>query len=156
MIAALLAALITVLAPAHATPGRTHAGLSVGAAVPDLFTEATPVVWGSLDYGVVRRFALTGEAGLGGRGGAVAGGLLFEPVDTKWWRVGVAAMPELGFGTVRLIHVQRKDLELRGRVGLRVDWLAFWGLSFTARADHVFPLGSAGWTELGAGLAVRL
>jgi hypothetical protein len=154
VIPALIAAFLT---PALAAPGRAHAGLTVGVATPDpAFAQATPVVRGAVDYGVVRFVGVTGELGLGGSGTAVAGGLLLEPVETRWWRVGVAAMPELGLGDLRPGDPSLADVQVCGRVGLRVDWLAFWGLSFTVRADRVLPLRTAGWTEVAGGLAVRL
>ncbi len=147
MINALLA-LGLALPAASAEPWRTTAGATVGA-TPD----AELVLRGSLDLGVVRGLALTGELGsLPGFGSVgLAGGPLFEVVDGKWWRVGVAAMPEL------VVPLDRSTPAFAGRGGLRVGWLAFWGASVVGRADVVKPLGEEpAWAELGLGLAVRL
>jgi hypothetical protein len=143
---------------AFAAPGRTHAGLNVGVAgVAGLDAPTShAVVRGAIDYGLIRHVACTGELGLGGQGTSVAGGLLFEPVDSKWLRVGVALMPDFGLSELNGSAPSVHDVETRGRVGLRLDWLAFWGLSFTARVDRVAPLDGAGWTEIAGGIAVRM
>jgi hypothetical protein len=151
-------ALLLALSVAQAQPGRTVAGLSAA------IDPGQPVaVRGTLDYGLARGLAVAGEAGLlpGRRALALGAGLVWEPVDGRWWNVGLLAMPEwvvplsaepvpgadLGLGRTRVA----------GRASVRVRWLALWGLSVTARVDRVAPLdGSGGWFELGAGLAVRM
>ncbi len=156
------------LATAQADPGRTVLGATVGARPAEGL-----VLRGSLDYGFKRHFAVSLEAGsLPGESSlALGGGLLFAPLDGRWWRLGVAAMPEL-WVPLRLsrdidpllvedpkpgIRTGMGDITLGLRSGLRINWLVFWGLTATARADRCFPLdGSGGWFELAGGLALRI
>jgi len=145
---------------AHAEPGRLNAGATWAA------TPQGAHVWrGAADYGLWRHISLQGELGtlptddlqVGG-----AGGLLLDVVDGRWWRVGITAQPEVVFSVEPDVdpvgwRLGDSPLALEARTGLRVGWLAFWGLSFTARVDRVFTLTETpGWTEIGGGLAVRM
>ena len=137
--------MIVLLSLVLADPGRTTSGLSVG---------SDGEAWhlrGHLDHGLTRRLTLVGESSLDPRWVRTAGGLHLELVDTRWWRLGVAGMPELGLER----DVALDAPELGGRVGVRGSWLAFWGLSFTGRIDAVGTAEGA-WGEVGMGLAVRL
>ncbi|MBW1879294.1 MAG: hypothetical protein JRJ84_13105 [Deltaproteobacteria bacterium] len=151
-------ALLIALCVAQAQPGRTVAGLSAA-----IDPGQPPALRGTLDYGLARGLAVAGEAGFlpGRRALALGAGLVWEPVDGRWWNAGLLAMPEwvvplgpddapgmdLGLGRTRVV----------GRASARVRWLALWGLSVTARVDRVQPFDrSGGWFELGAGLAVRM
>ncbi len=140
--------------PALAEPGRTVVGVMAGPTEP-----AGLMLRASADYGLHRRLAVTVE------GGApitdldplrLGVGLMVSPVNSEWWRVGVAAMPEL---VVPLADgVQFADSRLDARAGLRVHWLVFWGIGLSGKLDGVLPLDepqSPGW-EWGGGLWVRL
>lgn len=140
MIALLLLAL-----SAQADPGRVVAVGTAGAGQGYGLS-----LHGTLDYGLTRRLALTGE--LGHTPGEVdlrlGGGLLWTPVDSQWWRVGLAALPEV---RTPLDHLAPG---LGARVGLRANYLLFWGLCLGARVDWTLP--GSGWPEVGLGLGVRL
>lgn len=128
---------------ALAEPFRTTATLTAGA------DGGVPSAHGALDYGVMRRIALIGEAGVT-RDLAVSasGGLLVLPVDGEWVRAGVALMPEV------------RDLagtpaySVRG--GVRAGYLMFWGLGLAARADVAWAPGVAPELQAGLGLSVRM
>lgn len=155
---------------ASADPGRVVAGATLGGS-PDRGLALR----GSLDYGAVPHLGVTAELGNvpGHMAASMGMGLLAAPLDGRWWRVGVVVMPELNLpvqvpeawggsmpaATEPLpgLATGVMDTTLSARTGLRVSWLVFWGLTFSGRADWSQPLdGSPGWSELGAGLAVRL
>ena len=151
---------------ALAQPGRTTGGLDAG-----LDLSGRPVLRAGLDYGLRHRISITAELGArlaGAEGARLAGGLgpRLDLVDGRWWRLGLIAQPELGL-RVDGPSGAALDPALQGRLGLRLGWLAFWGLSLTLRVDGVQRLGwDAGqgrvslaaprWLEGGLGLAVRL
>ncbi len=142
--------LICLLSVAQAAPGRT-----VGTATISTTPGGHAGVRGSLDYGLVRHFSMTGEAGYSPFRHSVTAGLgpQVDLLDGKWWRVGLAVVPELVLPTS---GAQRRPF-IAAQGGVRVSWLAFWGLSATVRVDRVQPLvDRKGWTETGVGLSVRL
>lgn len=142
--------MIALWALALADPGRTTSGLSLGSD-----GEAWHVR-GHLEHGVTRWWTLAGESALEETRVSTAAGVHLELVDTRWWRLGVAALPELVVERAAWIEPLRPPPpELGARLGLRGSWLAFWGLSFTARVDGTVGGGPPG-VEAGAGLAVRL
>ena len=163
--------LLMALGVAQADPGRVVAGATVGGS-----PQHGLALRGSLDYGAVPHLTITGELGnVPGESAAAMGlGVLASPLDGQWWRVGIAVIPELmlpvtlpvGGERFALGHAAEPlpglptgvlDTTLALRSGLRVNWLAFWGLTVSARADWSQPLdGQRGWAEIGAGLAVRL
>ncbi len=132
---------------ALADPGRTTAGLSLGSDGEVVHAR------GHLEHGLTRRLTLTGESSLDPTWLRTGAGVHLELVDARWWRLGVAVVPELGVERTELATLPLP--ELGARVGVRGAWLAFWGLSFTGRVDGV-ATGEAAWIEAGAGLAVRL
>ena len=142
-------ALVMGLSLAWAAPGRAPAGATL-ALPPDAQLTAR----GSLAYLPLRRLGASAELGTTPGLSAVAAGAgpLFEIVDGPWWRVGVVAMPELHVPLIRGSLAP----DFAGRGGLRVGWMALWGLSLTARGDWVQPVGGPGWAEVGAGLALRM
>ncbi len=102
------------------------------------------------DYGVVRHLAVTGEVGLRADGGhSLGGGALVFPVDARWGRVGIALIPEIG-------DPFTSDGNLRGRVGVRGSWLAFWGVGVGARADVILSPTEAPFLDWGLGLTMRM
>ncbi len=160
------------LSAAHADPGRLVAGTTLGGS-PDYGFNLR----GSLDYGFVPHLGVTAEMGnMPGRGAASMGlGVMYAPLDGQWWRVAVVAVPELNLPVTlpdwdgqrfALGHASEPlpglatgvlDTTLSGRAGLRINWLVFWGLTFTGRADWSQPLdGSRGHAEFAGGLSVRL
>jgi hypothetical protein len=163
--------LLLALGVAQADPGRVVAGATVGGS-----PQHGLVLRGSLDYGAVPHLTFTGELGNvpGASAAAMGLGVLAAPLDGQWWRIGVAVIPELMLPVTLPAGDERfalgraaeplpglrtgvLDTTLAVRGGLRVNWLAFWGLTVSARADWSQPLdGERGWAELGAGLAVRL
>ncbi len=150
--------LLLALDPVHAETGRTLATALIG-----VTPSGQALVRGTADYGITDRFSLTGELatqpGLGAL--AAGGGVMFHAIDSQWWRVSLQAMPEL---VLPLDGLQPRGwsagvgpITLTTRAGVRVDWLAFWGLCFVARADRVAPFdGQGGWWEVSGGLAGRL
>lgn len=176
----MIAAILLLALAAQADPGRVFAGATLGSG-----PGAGLLARGTLDYGIARHLVLTSELGLvpatsgtswgAGPGGeaeppqvALGSGVLFAPVDGRWWRAGLVAFPEvvlpgavLGLPDVGTPLRGRPlgvlDATLVVRTGLRVNWLLFWGLTVTARVDQVFPFtGEGGWTEAAGGLAVRM
>jgi hypothetical protein len=162
--------LLLALAAPQADPGRVIAGSTFGGSPDHGFN-----LRGSLDYGIVPHFGLTAELGnMPGHAAANMGlGLLASPLDGQWWRLSLVAMPELnvpvsvpewaGLELARAaeplpgLSTGLLDTTLSARTGLRVNWLVFWGLTFTGRADWSQPLdGSRGHAELAGGLSVRL
>ncbi|MFH1469633.1 MAG: hypothetical protein ABIO70_34930 [Pseudomonadota bacterium] len=163
--------LLLALAASQADPGRVVAGATVGGS-----PQHGLALRGSLDYGAVPHFSVTGELGnVPGEAAAAMGlGLLAAPLDGQWWRVGVVVIPELLLPVTLPVGDERfalgraaeplpglqtgvLDSTLALRSGLRVNWLAFWGLTVSARADWSQPLdGQRGWAEIGAGLSARL
>ena len=140
--------ILLITAAALASPGRATGTLTV-ATTP----KTTPVlVRAAGELGLMRHLAGTAEVGQlpGPHRFAVGVGPVLE-VESRWVRVGLVAMPELtGQGA------------LQARGGVRASWLAFWGLSLTARCDTVWHGGSRGRggalgaPELGGGLSLRL
>jgi hypothetical protein len=166
----LLSALLLLHAAAHADPGRVVAGATVGGSPHQGLS-----LRGSLDYGAIPHLGVTAELGnVPGHDAATMGlGLMAAPLDGRWWRVGVVAIPELNvpiqlpapWGRALPMATEPLpglatgvlDSTLSVRAGLRVSWLVFWGLTFTGRADWSQPLdGAPGWSELGGGLSLRL
>ena len=164
--------LMLALGVAQADSGRVLAGATFGGSPDHGFA-----LRGSLDYGLLPHFGLSAELGnLPGHSAANMGlGLLAAPLDGQWWRVSVVAMPELNVpvrmpsfdgGRFATGHASEPlpglgtgvlDTTLSVRTGLRVNWLVFWGLTFTGRADWIQPLdGSPGLAEFAGGLSVRL
>ncbi len=137
--------ILILISQASAEPGRTTAGLSV-AVTP----AGQLAVRGALDYGLNRRLSLIGEAGTSPEMEhlSLGAGPMLELVAAPWWRVSAVLLPELSVP----VHARP---ELGGRAGLRVSWLAFWGLSFTARIDEVIWADCQS-TELAGGLSLRL
>jgi hypothetical protein len=157
---------------AQADPGRVVAGATIGGS-----PHRGPALRGSLDYGVLPHLGLVAEAGsVPGYAAASLGmGLAASPLDGRWWRLGVVAIPELqlplrapeAWGLelpaalssepVPGLSTGVMDSSLGLRTGLRVHWLVFWGLTVAGRADWSQPLdGSPGWAEIGGGLSIRL
>lgn len=131
----------------YAEPFRATGTLTLGTD-----DAQAPAVQLAADYGVARHVAVLGEVGVHADGHhAMGAGLAVFPVDGQWARLGFALVPELAdpFGDPDSAY-------LRGKVGLRGSWLAFWGVGLAVRADAVMsakrPLG---W-EWGAGLSVRM
>ncbi|NOY26305.1 MAG: hypothetical protein GXP62_10575 [Oligoflexia bacterium] len=165
----ILALLLTSIV--HADPGRTTAGLTVGTAGWNTSSQALSVR-GHADYGVVRHLTVRAELGTLSRSGrlTVAAGPQLDLIDSRWWRVGLTALPELVLvgadAASQTWSSPIGPIDLGARAGLRVDWLLFWGLSLSARLDRVGSFsntakGGAGFWEGGAfdggiGLAVRL
>ena len=128
---------------AFAEPFRTTATVTAGV------DGAVPAVHGALDYGVVRRVALIGEAGLTGDVHVSASaGLLLLPVDGDWVRAGIVLMPE--------VRDLAGDAAFSMRGGLRAGWLVFWGLGLAARADVAWAPGTTPELQAGLGLSVRI
>lgn len=167
-----LTSLLLAPAMAQADPGRVHAGLEGG-----LSPEGRWFAYGQADYGVLRHLSVAGEAGVlpfPGQAG-VSGGLRVDLLDSSWWRIGIALEPGLHLAIPETTILPVPDpgtlqgSGFYGRGGLRVEWLAFWGLCVTGRVDQVVPLealsselpersmlGLPGWSEIGFGLAVRM
>jgi len=149
-----------------ADPGRTLAGLTVGLAPEGSSTsaEAPPVsLRGHVDYGLVRHLTLRAElGGLPGRGQlTVSAGPQLDLIDSHWWRVGLAAQPELVLAASETPgRAGGLPLDLDVRAGLRVDWLLFWGLCLSSRLDTILqPAPGGPWErswDAGLGLSVRL
>lgn len=159
--------LLLSLSQAQADPGRTMAGLTAGAAAGST-QAASSSVRGHADYGLWRHLTVRAEVGwLAGPGLVTAGaGPQLDLVDSTWWRVGLTALPELvvsaGDQQAPGWTPVEAPVGLVGRTGLRVDWLLFWGLCLSGRADRIWadtilaPPDSTSWWEGGLGLSVRL
>ena len=150
--------LLLALQLAMAAPNQLVAGGDVATAF-----SGKALFRGYLDYGLYRRLSATMElSGLPDSRAVTAGlGANFAIIDSRWWRVSIAAYPALtvapGPGEAPGLRLIENKLGLVARAGLRVNWLAFWGLSFTARADIVSPLvGAPPWPEVGFGIAARI
>ena len=150
--------LLLALSQAHAEPFQLDAGATFGRG-PD----AEFVMRGSLIYGVAPRLNVIAESGVhpGFDALTLTFGPSVLPVETRWWTVGIAALPELvvplGYEPVRGYPTALGPLTFELRSSAQVSWLAFWGLSFTGRVDRVSPFdGEPGWTEWGVGLSGRL
>ncbi len=153
----MLFALLSLLS-AQAETGRTLATALVGVA-----PAGQALVRGTADYGLTDRLSLTGELGTQPGFGALTagGGLMVHAIDSQWWRVSALAMPEFVVSfdgaPARGWSTGVGPITVAARAGVRVDWLAFWGLCFVARADRVAPFdGAGGWWEVSGGLAGRL
>lgn len=132
------------VASASAEPFRATATLTGGLA------DNVANVDLAADYGVVRHLAVTGEVGLRADGGhSLGAGVLVFPVDARWGRVGIALIPEVG-------DPFTSDGSLRGRVGVRGSWLAFWGVGLGARADVILSPTTAPILDWGLGLTLRM
>jgi hypothetical protein len=179
---ALLLLLSSLVSPAEAAPGRFTVGGTVGAA-PGIAVDGSdtlhwrPALRATADYGLTRRLSLTAEVGTvpGVRGIAGAFGPQLEVVDSRWWRLGLVLLPELQV-PFQETETLADNLDLRtwipdgprvvAHTGARASWLAFWGVSVTARLDYVQPFTAGvggteaglelGWMELGTGLSFRM
>ncbi len=162
--------LLLAVGAAQADAGRVLAGATFGGSPDHGFN-----LRGSLDYGATPHLAFTAELGnMPGHAAASMGlGVLAAPLDGQWWRVSIVAIPELnvpitlpawtGADVARASEplpgwpTGLLDTTLSARTGLRVNWLVFWGLTFTGRADWSQPLdGSRGHAEIAGGLSIRL
>ena len=136
--------------------GRAHR-LHLGPSAPGALLD------GLMDYGLWDHVTVTSELATlpGLEGVAVGTGLLLCPLDGPWWRLGLTAFPELNLPLGATLapgwQTGLLDTSLTLHTGLRLNWLAFWGLNVTGRLDRAFTLqGTAGWWEAGMGLAVRM
>ncbi|MBT3218134.1 MAG: hypothetical protein HN348_03510 [Proteobacteria bacterium] len=151
-------ALLLALQLASAEPGQFIAGGDVATS----FDGGKAMFRGYLDYGLYRRLSTTMElSGLPDTRAVTAGlGVNFAMVDSRWWRISIAVFPALtvapGPDKAPGLPLIEDKLALVGRAGLRINWLAFWGLSFTGRVDLVSPLVAPPWPEVGFGIAARI
>lgn len=126
-----------------ADPGRTLMGMTVGA-------DLTPgfVVNANLDYGVSEKISLCGELFRVSNGDLGLGvGVQYSFVDNQWWRIGLTLSPG--------IHTDLDLTKFQLKTGLRADYLIFWGLTLTVKAEEIF-FDTFNRTELTAGFSVRM
>lgn len=136
--------ILLLITTAFAEPFRATATVTGGqsAGVPELNLSA--------DYGVFHHLSVVGEFGIRtDTGHHLGAGIVLLPFDGRWGRLGVTLIPEME-------DPFTAEPRMCGRVGLRGNWLAFWGVGLSGRGDVVLSADRAPELDWGLGFSLRM